>query len=325
MGMVHKMDLARIQEELVQEFKYGNEERVRALVPQLGKGPKQVRSVLEAMLESPESLVRQAAAFGLGELGGKASVKRLERQLEIEEAREDYGGDAVVEDITRALARIGQTSAQAALVRRLERMAADAPSVSDVNEMAYALWRRRHPDLIPAVRRSLETLSLPEPHCLHGLLVLLEKSPEALDAWARDPAVPINLKRRALSVLEEDVPDSLIPILPAFIATAYALREQASGQDDDAAYYCERLFSLVLGYRQRIIPVLPAEARAELRAVARNLVTSPSMGSALPAAVVLELVGRPEDVALLESRRPADDPGFAKVFDDAARVLRNLH
>ncbi|HVG64129.1 MAG TPA: hypothetical protein VNA24_36535, partial [Hyalangium sp.] len=287
--------------------------------------PKEVRSVLEAMLESPESLVRQAAAFGLGELGGKASVKRLERQLAIEEAGGGYSGDAVVEDITRALGKIGEASARAALARRLERLAAGKPAVADVNELAYALWRRRHSDLIPAVRRSLETLSLPEPHCLHGLLVLLEKSPEALDGWARDPAVPINHKRRALAVLEEDVPDMLIPILPAFIATAHALREQASRQEHDAAYYCERLFSLVLGHRQRIIPALPAEARAELRAVARSLLTAPSMGSALPAAVMLELVGRPEDVALLESRRPADDPGFAKVFDDAARVLRNLH
>lgn len=322
---MHKMDLARIQEELVQEFKFGNEERARVLVSQLGRGPKQVRSALEAMLESPESLVRQAAAFGLGELGGKASVKRLERQLAVEETRGDYGGDAVVEDITRALARIGEASARAALVRRLERLTTSAPAIADVNDMAYALWRRRHPDLIPAVRQSLERLSHSEPNNLIGLLTLLEKSPEALDAWARAPEISIDHKMRALAVLEEDVPDSLIPILPAFIATAYALREQASSQDDDAAYYCERLFSLVLGYRQRIIPALPAEARAELRAVARSLLTSPSMGSALPAAAVLELVGRPEDVALLESRRPADDPGFAKVFDDAARVLRNLH
>jgi len=49
------------------------------------------------------------------------------------------------------------------------------------------------------------------------------------------------------------------------------------------------------------------------------------MSLALPAAVVLELVGRPEDAALLEKHRPADDPVFAKVFDDAAAVLRNLH
>jgi hypothetical protein len=188
MGKMDKMDLARIQEELVEEFKFGNEERVRALMSQLGKGPKQVRSVLESMLESPESLVRQAAAFGLGELGGKASVKRLERQLAIEEARGDYGGDAVVEDITRALARVGEASARTALLRRLDRLATGKPAIADVNDLAYALWQRRHPDLIPAVRRGLETLSLPEPHCLHGLLVLLEKSPEALDVWARDPA-----------------------------------------------------------------------------------------------------------------------------------------
>ncbi len=325
MGTMQRMDLDRIQEELVQEFRFGNEERVRVLVSQLGKGPKQVRAALEAMLESPESLVRQAAVFGLGELGGRASVERLERQLTIEEARGDHGGDAVAEDITRALGKIGEASARAALIRKLERLTAGKPGVSDVNELAYALWRRRHPDLIQAVRRSLETLSLPEPHGLHGLLVLLEKSPEDLDAWARDPSVPIEDKTRVLVVLEEDVPDQMMLILPAFIAAADALREQAISSDHDAAYYCERLFSLLLGDRKRFIASLPGDARSRLRAVARSLVTSPSMGSALPAAVVLGLVGKPEDAILLERRRPADDPGFAKVFDDAARVLRNLH
>jgi hypothetical protein len=273
---VHPMDLARIQEELVREFKFGDEERTRVLVAQLGRRPKQVRAALEAMLESPESLARQAAAFGLGELGGKASVKRLEHQLAIEEARGDYGGAAVLEELTRALGRIGEDSARAALVRRLERLVAGKPPMADVNDLARALWLRRHPELIPAVRRSLETLSLPGPHGLHGLLVLLEKSPEALDAWARDPEVSIDHKMRALAVLEEDVPDQLLPILPAFIATANALREQALDPDHDAAYYCERLFSLVLGNRQRVVPVLPAEARANLRAVARSLLTSSS-------------------------------------------------
>ena len=36
---------------------------------------------MEAMSEDPDSLVRQAAAFGLGELGGAASASRLEHSL----------------------------------------------------------------------------------------------------------------------------------------------------------------------------------------------------------------------------------------------------
>jgi len=323
--MATKIALAHIQEELVQEFRWGNETRVRELVVQLGAGPRQIRTVLETMLGDSESLVRQAAAFGLGELGGPASAKRLEQQLAIEEARGDYGGGAVVEDIVRALGRIRGTNARASLVRKLERLASSKPDIADVNDLARALWRQRHPDLIPVVRRNLETRPLPEPNDLHGLLVLLEKSPEALDAWARNPSIPIENKTRVLVVLEEDVPDTLEPILPAFIATADTLREQAQRQDGDAAYYCERLFSLLLGDRERFIPALPEQARVRLRAVAQSLVASPSMGSALPAAVVLGLVGRPADIPLLESRRPADDPVFAEVFDDAAAALRRVH
>src|SRR3954449_12004401 len=104
--MAHKIDVARIRDEMVQAFKWGEEDRVRSLIPQLGTGAKQIRAALEAMLEAPDSLVRQAAAFGLGELGGAASAKRLEEQLAIEEARGDYDGEAVVEDIVRALGRI---------------------------------------------------------------------------------------------------------------------------------------------------------------------------------------------------------------------------
>ncbi|KFE64054.1 HEAT repeat domain-containing protein [Hyalangium minutum] len=323
--MSTKIDLARIQEELVQEFRWGNEARVRELVAQLGAGPRQIRTVLETMLGDSESLVRQAAAFGLGELGGPASASRLEQQLAVEEARGDHGSGAVVEDIVRALGRIKGTRARASLVRKLERLASSKPEIPDVNELARALWRQRHPDLIPILRRSLETRTLPEPNDLHGLLVLLEKSPEALDTWARDASIPIDNKTQVLVVLEEDVPASLLLLLPAFVATADSVSEQAQSQDGDTAYYCERLFSLLLGDRKRFIPALPEHARARLRVVAQRLVALPSMGSALPAAVVLGLVGRPEDIPLLEKRRPADDPVFAKVFDDAVAALRKLH
>jgi hypothetical protein len=323
--MTHPLDLARVQEELVREFRFGNEEQVRSLLSQLGKGTRQIRAALEAMLDAPESLVRQVAAFGLGELGGPASVKRLERQLAIEEARGDSSGGAVVEDITRALGRIGEASARAALLRRLERLSAGKPERSDVTELALALWRRRHPELIPPVQRSLEVLPVPAPHSMHGLLVLLERDPPSLEAWAQDPTAPLNLKTRTLVVLEADVPDTLVLALPAFISTAASLSEQELLQNRDASYYCQRLFSLLLGDRERLIPALPEHARAQLRTVAQRLLALPSMGSALPAAVVLGLVGRPEDIPLLESRRPSDDPGFAEVFDDAITALRKLH
>ena len=322
--MATKVDLARIQEELVQEFRWGNEDRVRELLGHLGSGPRQVRAVLETMLKDAGSLVRQAATFCLGELGGAASAKRLEQQLAIEEARGDYGGEAVVEDIIRALGRIRGTNARASLVRRLERLASSKPDIADVNDLARALWRQRHPDLIPVVRRNLETRSLPEPNDLHGLLVLLERSPEALDAWARDPSIPIENKTQVLVVLEEDVPDTLKPILPAFIATADTVREQAQLQDGDAEYFCERLFSLLLGDRERLIVALPEEPRARLRAVARRLITATFPNASVSAAVVLELIGRPEDAEFLEAHSP-EYPTLAKVFHDAAKTLRNLH
>jgi HEAT repeat protein len=323
--MAHKIDVARIRDELVQAFKWGEEDRVRSLIPQLGTGPKQIRAALEAMLEAPDSLVRQAAAFGLGELGGAASAKRLEEQLSIEEARGDYDGEAVVEDIVRALGRIEEASARAPLVRRLERLAATSqPARSDIGELARALWRRRHPDLLPVVRRSLERISLPAPHGLHGLLPLLEKSPTDLAVWARDPAVPSEHKTRVLVVLEEDVPDAWVPVLPAFISTAEALSEQDLRQDGDAEHYCERLLSLLLTDRERLLPALPESARSALRTVARRLISATFPNPSISAAVVLESIGRPEDAAFLEAHCP-EYPTLAKVFHDAAKALRALH
>jgi hypothetical protein len=291
------------------------------LIPQLGTGPRQRRAVLEAMLESSEGLVRQAAVFGLGELGGAASVKRLAEQLAIEEARGDYDGEAVVEDITRALGRIKGASARAPLVRRLERLVAGKPKRSDVNELAYALWSKRHPDLIPVVRASLEKLTLPAPHGLHGLLTLLEKSPEELDTWARDPSVSLDHKRTVLAVAEEDVPDTLLPVLPAFIATAQSVSEETKVPRSDAWYYCERLFSVLLQDRKRFVGAAPEEMRSELRALALKVISATHPHSSLSAAVILGLVGHPEDAASLDGYYP-DDPTFAKVFRDAAQALR---
>jgi hypothetical protein len=74
----------------------------------------------------------------------------------VEEAREDYDGAAVAEEITRALGRIKAEAARASLVRRLERVTAGTLERSDADELASALWRKRHPELLQVVaqRRS---------------------------------------------------------------------------------------------------------------------------------------------------------------------------
>jgi hypothetical protein len=319
--MAQKVDVARIQEELVAAVKQGDEALARKLVLQLGAGPRQVRAVLESMLDVGEGLVRQAAVFGLGELGGTASVRRLEQQLSLEETRGNHDGAAVVEDITRALGRIKEASARASLVRRLARLVARKPERSEVNELAYALWRMRHPDMIATVRGSLEKLTLPAPHGLHGLLVLLEKSPRELEAWVRDPSVSPEYKTRVLVVLEEEVPDSLVPVLPAFVSTAQSLLDPAVRQDGEAAYYCERLLSLLLSHRERLLPTFAEETRSQLRHVTRELVGAVSPNCSIRAVVLLKFVGHPEDAELISLHRPPDPVG-AKVFDEAVRALR---
>ena len=322
--MASKVDVAQIREQLVDAVGQGDEPRARRLVPQLGATPRQVRIVLEAMLEDPEPLVRQAGALGLGELGGAASVRRLEQQLAIEEARGNYDGETVAGDIVRALSRIEDSGARASLVRKLERLAAGKPERSEVNEAAYALWMKRHPDLLPVVQRGMQQISVPEPNALHGLLMLLEKSPEELGTWALDPAVPVKHKTGVLMLLEEDLPDSLVSALPKFISAASALIHPALSQRGEAAYFCEVLLNVVFLHWERIFVAVPAEVSGELRQLARRLVAATSMGCALRAASVLKLVGRPEDVTELEAHRPAD-PTFAKVFDEAAQALRSLH
>ncbi|HLL06581.1 MAG TPA: hypothetical protein VK539_38775 [Myxococcaceae bacterium] len=320
--MARKVDIAKVQEGLVQAFKQGDEAQARLLVAQLGSDPRQGRVVLDAMLKEPSGIVRQAAAFGLGELGGEASIRRLEQQLAIEEARGDYDGEAVAEEISRALGRIEDVRARESLMRRLERLTAAKQEYSDVYEIARALWKRRHADLLPAVKRSLERISLPAPHGLHGLLVLLEKSPADLGAWAQDPAVPVEYKTRALVVLAEDVPDTLIGILPSFISMAHLWVETAVSQRGGPASFCESLFSLLIAHQERILPALPEEARVKLRMIAQSLIAAVSLNCSIRAAVMLKLVGRPEDAVILEAARP-DDPTLAKVFTDAARALRS--
>jgi HEAT repeat protein len=68
--MADKMDVAHFQQELTDAFHWGDEERAHTLVSQMAVQPRKARAVLEEMLESPDGPVRQAAAFGLGVLGG---------------------------------------------------------------------------------------------------------------------------------------------------------------------------------------------------------------------------------------------------------------
>ncbi|KFA88556.1 hypothetical protein [Archangium violaceum] len=318
--MAHTTTTAQLQDELIDACMWGEEDRARELISRFGAEP-QARALLEKMLQEEDARARQAAAFGLGELGGAAGVRRLEQQLTLEEARGDYDGESVVEEIIRALGRIEDTEARAALVRKLERLAATEPELSDVNVVTQALWKKRHPDLISTVRRSLAQLG-PKAHgSLPGLLVLLEKTPEELREWVRSPSVSMEDKTRVITVLEADLPDALASTLPSFISAATALLEKAASQEGEAAYYCDRLFALFLLFKERVLPALPEETRAELRTLARNLVPAVSPNCSFGAAVLLKHIGQPEDAAVIEANRPEDSVG-AEAFDAIARALR---
>jgi AcrR family transcriptional regulator len=321
--MAHRVDVARIQEELVDAFRFGDEERARALVYQLAAQPRQIRAALEEMFESADGPVRQAAAFGLGVLGGAASAKRLEQQLALEETREDYDGSSVMEVIVQSLGRIKTASARASLIRRLKKLASGKPEQTDVDDITYALWRKRHPDLIPIVRSALEQAPSEVSGRLRALLCLLEKTPEELGTWIMDPAVPLTHKTNVLTVLDEEVPDELLPVLPAFITVANALGDAAAQERGTASNYSDRVFTLLLLYRERLLPALPPESRAELRTVARRLVAAVDANCSLRAVVILQHVGHPEDAALIEAHRPTE-PIIAKVFDEAAEALQKL-
>lgn len=318
--MIRGTDVEQFQAELVDACSWGEEERAREVVSRFGT-ESSARGALEAMLEDSDALVRQAAVFGLGVLGGSASARRLEQQLALEEAREDYDGDSVVEEIIRALGRIEDADARRALVRKLERLAAAGPEPRDVNPVATALWKRRHPDLLPILRRSLDQMDPKDWGLLEGLHVLLEKTPDELHAWARDPSISVERKTRVVTVLDAELPLTLAATLPSFISAASSLVEEGVSQEGEASRYCDRLFSLFLLYKEQVFPSLPEEVRAELRTLARRLVASVDPSCSLGAAVVLKHVGRPEDAELLDAHRPAE-PALANVFDEASRVLR---
>jgi hypothetical protein len=315
------MDTKRVQAELVEALTEGDETQARALVRELNARPRSARALMEAMLDHEDARVRQAGAFGLGELGGAASARLLEKQLAVEEARGDYDAASVIEVVTDALGRIADTTARGGLIRRLERLTGPRVSPSDVNTLARALWRRRHPELIPAVQRALERLPPAATASLRGLLALLKKSPGQLLAWAEDTQVPVAWKAEVLPVLEEEIPDGLVGVLPAFISTAHAQAPSAVSQvRGDALSFCERLFILLMLDDKRLLAALSGEAREQLREAARTLVAAKSLRCALWAATALQYVGQPEDVPLLKVHRP-EDATFAEVFDTTIQVL----
>ncbi len=154
--------------------------------------------------------------------------------------------------------------------------------------------------------------------------MLLENSPDQLSAWACDSTVPLEEKTETLAVLAEDVPDTLVPTLPAFISAAERLSAQEVSQDSKVESYCECVLSLLLRDRERLLATLPDDARAALRTVAQRLIRATFPNPSISAAIVLGLIGRHEDAAFLEAHSP-EYPTLAKVFRDAAQTLRDRH
>lgn len=319
--MARELDLARWQSELVDAFRWGQEARAWELVAMLRKArPREARAIWDEMLGSPEGNVRQVAAFALGAWGGPSSTRRLEQQLVLEEARGD-DSSSVVQVIIQSLGQLKSAGARAALVRKLNRLVAGTPEQTDVNDLAYALWRKRHPDLIPAVRSALQRIDLPASRSLHALLRLLESAPQELIAWVEDGSVPLEDKTEVITVLDEDVPDELERLLPSLISLARAVIDVAAMRDGAENEFCERLLTLLLLHRERLFPALPPESRSVLRDVARRLAAAPAALRSIGAAVTLQHVGEREDADLLEAHRPQDDV-LGKVFDDAVHTLR---
>lgn len=322
--MAREINLEQWRSELVDAFHWGEQERARALVATLREAqPRSVQGVLEQMLQSPDGKVRQAAAFGLGELGRPSSTRLLERQLLLEESRGDPDASSVVQVITQTLSQLESASSRATLVRRLNRLAAGTPEASDVDDLAYALWRKRHPELIPAVRGALERIAPSASEGLHALLRLLESSPEELWRWIEDQSVPVEQKTKVVTVLDEEVPGELVPLLSSFIFLARSIQDAASTRKGQERRFCDRLFTLLLLHRERLLPGLPLEARAVLREVARRMVAAPETVRIIKAATVLEYVGHREDAELLVQYKPQDEV-LGRVYEEAAEVLRKL-
>lgn len=85
-------------------------------------------------------------------------------------------------------------------------------------------------------------------------------------------------------MLDAELPDTLMAALPSFIISVV---EQAVRRESETSRFCDGLFSLLLLYKEQVLP------------------------------------SRPEDSVLLEAHRPVE-PVLAKVFDEASRALRGI-
>ncbi|MFY2560065.1 hypothetical protein ACN469_20820 [Corallococcus terminator] len=310
--MASRGDTAKAADELVESFHQGDEARAREAVARLGAD---AEAWLARSLESPDARLRRAAVFGLGVLGGASNLRRLERQLVIEEARADLDGKAVAEVVTQSLGELHEAETRGSLTRRLEQLTRGAPGASELYTLAHALWKRRHPELLPVVEQAIRTLTPSVSGPLQGLQVLLSKSPESLSEWAGDASVALADKTRVLTVLESDLPEAWLPSLAAFIPSSL------SDSSTSAREYVECLLSVLLAHSERVLPCLPDDAQTRLRSLALGLLGSQDPDLSLRSAIILQSVGLPEDAEVIEAHRPQDSIG-AKAFDDAARALR---
>jgi len=306
-------EAAKAADSLVEAFQQGDEVRAREAVSRLGPG---AEAWLVRSMESPDAALRRAAAFGLGVLGGASNLRRLEQQLVSEEARGDLEGKSVAEVVTQALGELREAEARGGLTRRLERLTRGAPGASELYTLAHALWKRRHPELLPVVEQALRKLPSPVSNPLQGLHVLLSKRPESLRDWAGDASVALADKTRVLAVLEADLPDAWLPSLAAFIPSSI------SDSSASAREYAECLLAVLLAHRERVLPSLPGDARTKLRSLALGMLGSQDPDLSLRSAILLQSVGRPEDAAAIEAHRPQDSVG-ARAFDEAAHALRS--
>jgi len=307
---------------LVDAFEWGEDERLKELISQLAAQPRLASKLLNEMLSSSDASERSAAIFALGRLGGTRNLRRLEEQLAVEETREDYDGSAVIEVITEALGHIKEVGSRATLVRRFRRLLSGTPEETDVNDLCYALWRKRHPELIPVVRSALERFPARFFPALDALLCLLETPPEKLVPWALDPRVPANDKMNVLTILDEEVPREYVPVITALICAADALGDAPVAHPGEASGYCERLFTTLLLHSEWLLPALPETAQLTLLTLARRCVASSDLNCAARAVWTLGEVGGLEDVPLILAHR-SPDPERDKDYDRTVQRLRS--
>jgi len=321
--MEQQFDPTLVRDGLVDAFEWGDDERLEELISQLAGQPRRASKVLDEMLSSPDARERSPAVFALGRLGGTRSLRRIEEQLAVEEAREDYDGSAVIEVITEALGHIKEAASRATLVRRFRRLLSGRPGETDVNDLCYALWRKRHPELISVVKSGLERFPAGSFPALDALLRLLETPIEALVAWSLDASVPLTPKRKVLTLLDEEFPRDFVPVLAALISAAEALKDAPVTQRrGEAASFCDRLFITTMLHRQWLLSALPVAAHQALRAVARRCVASLDPSCALQAALMLAYIGELKDMSLIEAHFP-EDTSLVTTYQEAVQLLRS--